>query len=74
MLQLILGGARSGKSRLAEQTAKESGLSVVYIATAQALDEEMQQRIQHHQQQRPSHWQLCEEPIFLANQLLPIYP
>ena len=70
MLQLILGGARSGKSRLAEQTAKESGLSVVYIATAQALDEEMQQRIQHHQQQRPSHWQLCEEPIFLADQLL----
>ena len=70
MLQLILGGARSGKSRLAEQTAKESGLSVVYIATAQALDEEMQQRIQHHQQQRPSHWQLSEEPIFLADQLL----
>ena len=70
MLQLILGGARSGKSRLAEQTAKESELSVVYIATAQALDEEMQQRIQHHQQQRPSHWQLCEEPIFLADQLL----
>ena len=60
MLQLILGGARSGKSRLAEQIAKDSGLSVVYIATAQALDEEMQQRIQHHQQRRPSHWQLCE--------------
>lgn len=72
MLQLILGGARSGKSRLAEQTAKESGLSVVYIATAQALDEEMQQRIQHHQQQRPSHWQLSEEPIFLADQLLQV--
>lgn len=70
MLQLILGGARSGKSRLAEQIAKDSGLSVVYIATAQALDEEMQQRIQHHQQQRPSHWQLYEEPIFLADQLL----
>ena len=70
MLQLILGGARSGKSRLAEQIAKDSGLSIVYIATAQALDEEMQQRIQHHQQQRPSHWQLCEEPIFLADQLL----
>lgn len=70
MLQLILGGARSGKSRLAEQIAKDSGLSVVYIATAHALDEEMQQRIQHHQQQRPSHWQLCEEPIFLADRLL----
>ncbi|WHP06243.1 MULTISPECIES: bifunctional adenosylcobinamide kinase/adenosylcobinamide-phosphate guanylyltransferase [Acinetobacter] len=70
MLQLILGGARSGKSRLAEQIAKDCGLAVVYIATAQALDEEMQQRIQHHQQQRPMGWQLCEETIFLADQLL----
>jgi adenosylcobinamide kinase/adenosylcobinamide-phosphate guanylyltransferase len=70
MLQLILGGARSGKSRLAEQTAKETGLSVIYIATAQALDTEMQQRIAHHQQQRPSDWQVFEEPIFLADRLL----
>lgn len=70
MLQLILGGARSGKSRLAEQTAKETGLSVIYIATAQALDAEMQQRIVHHQQQRPAHWQVLEEPIFLADRLL----
>ncbi|RZG83523.1 bifunctional adenosylcobinamide kinase/adenosylcobinamide-phosphate guanylyltransferase, partial [Acinetobacter venetianus] len=46
MLQLILGGARSGKSRLAEQIAKDTGLTVTYVATAQALDEEMQQRIQ----------------------------
>ncbi|MCH7383272.1 bifunctional adenosylcobinamide kinase/adenosylcobinamide-phosphate guanylyltransferase [Acinetobacter dispersus] len=70
MLQLILGGARSGKSRLAEQTAKETGLSVIYIATAQALDAEMQQRIAHHQQQRPAHWQVIEEPIYLADRLL----
>ncbi|MCH7378678.1 MULTISPECIES: bifunctional adenosylcobinamide kinase/adenosylcobinamide-phosphate guanylyltransferase [Acinetobacter] len=70
MLQLILGGARSGKSRLAEQTAKETGLSVIYIATAQALDAEMQQRITHHQQQRPAHWQVFEEPIYLADRLL----
>lgn len=70
MLQLILGGARSGKSRLAEQTAKETGLSVIYIATAQALDAEMQQRIAHHQQQRPDHWQVLEEPIYLADRLL----
>lgn len=69
MLQLILGGARSGKSRLAEQIARDSGLSVVYIATAQALDDEMQQRIEHHRQQRPEHWQLCEEPIYLADRL-----
>lgn len=70
MLQLILGGARSGKSRLAEQTAKETGLSVIYIATAQALDTEMQQRIAHHQQQRPADWQVFEESIYLADRLL----
>ena len=70
MLQLILGGARSGKSRLAEQIAKDSGLSVIYMATAQALDEEMQQRIAHHQQQRPDHWHVYEEPIYLADRLL----
>ena len=55
MMQLILGGARSGKSRLAEQTAKDSGLAVIYIATAQAFDAEMQDRIHHHQAQRPKH-------------------
>jgi adenosylcobinamide kinase/adenosylcobinamide-phosphate guanylyltransferase len=64
-----LGGARSGKSRLAEQTAEKSDLPVIYIATAQARDEEMCQRIAHHQQQRPAHWQLIEQPIFLADQL-----
>ena len=67
MLQLILGGARSGKSRLAEQTAQDSGLQVYYVATAQALDAEMQLRIQHHQAQRPAHWQLSEEPLYLAD-------
>jgi len=70
MLQLILGGARSGKSRLAEQIATDSDFAVVYIATAQALDDEMQQRIEHHRQQRPEHWQVCEEPIYLADRLL----
>ncbi|MFC1394529.1 bifunctional adenosylcobinamide kinase/adenosylcobinamide-phosphate guanylyltransferase [Acinetobacter junii] len=70
MLQLILGGARSGKSRLAENIAQQRGIPVIYVATAQALDDEMQQRIQHHQQQRPKQWKLCEEHIFLADQLL----
>lgn len=69
MIQLILGGARSGKSRLAEQIAKDSALVVSYIATAQALDAEMQQRIAHHQTQRPEHWQLIEEPYSLAERL-----
>lgn len=45
MLQLILGGARSGKSRLAEQIAINTQLVVTYVATAQALDSEMQSRM-----------------------------
>ncbi len=69
MKQLILGGVRSGKSHLAEQQALDSGLEVVYIATATAGDDEMQKRIQKHQQQRPTHWQLVEEPIMLAEAL-----
>lgn len=69
MLQLILGGARSGKSRLAEQTAISMQLAVTYVATAQALDPEKQSRIAHHQNQRPAHWSLVEEPLFLAKTL-----
>lgn len=69
MKQLILGGARSGKSRLAERLALQSGLKVTYIATATADDEEMSTRISLHQQRRPSHWQLVEEPIALAQML-----
>ncbi|MEG0488006.1 MAG: bifunctional adenosylcobinamide kinase/adenosylcobinamide-phosphate guanylyltransferase [Acinetobacter sp.] len=69
-MQLILGGARSGKSRLAEQVAQQLAQPVVYVATAQALDAEMQERIQHHQQQRPEDWELCEEPTYLAEQLV----
>ena len=67
MLELILGGARSGKSRLAEKKATEMQQPVCYIATAQALDTEMQQRIMHHQQTRPKHWQSIEEPLYLAD-------
>lgn len=69
LIQLILGGARSGKSHYAEICAVESGLDVLYVATAQAHDDEMQQRIHHHQQHRPSHWQLIEEPINLVSVL-----
>jgi adenosylcobinamide kinase/adenosylcobinamide-phosphate guanylyltransferase len=69
MIELILGGARSGKSRLAEETALNSGLKLIYIATAQALDEEMDQRIVHHQQRRGEQWQLFEEPLALAASL-----
>jgi adenosylcobinamide kinase / adenosylcobinamide-phosphate guanylyltransferase len=66
---LILGGARSGKSALAERLAHESGQLVVYIATAQAHDAEMATRIAHHRDRRPAHWQSVEEPLALADTL-----
>lgn len=69
MLQLILGGARSGKSRLAEKLAAESGCAVTYIATSQPLDGEMNERVRHHRERRPEHWALIEEPIGLARVL-----
>ena len=69
MLELILGGARSGKSRLAERLATQSGLAVTYIATSQALDGEMSARIQHHRQRRPADWGLVEESLELARAL-----
>lgn len=69
MHELILGGARSGKSRLAEQLATQSGLAVTCIATAQALDGEMAVRIAHHRERRPAHWALVEEPLALARAL-----
>ncbi|KPC45502.1 Adenosylcobinamide kinase/adenosylcobinamide-phosphate guanylyltransferase [Pseudomonas amygdali pv. morsprunorum] len=69
MLQLILGGARSGKSRLAEKLAADSTLKVTYIATSQPLDGEMNQRVASHRARRPEHWGLVEEPIELARVL-----
>ena len=69
MKQLILGGMRCGKSALAEELAKQTGFPVTYIATATAGDNEMAARIKAHQDQRPSDWQLIEEPLHLANTL-----
>jgi len=66
MKRLILGGVRSGKSRMAEQFAQETGLPVTYIATATAKDDAMQNRISHHQANRPATWRLIEEPYCLA--------
>ncbi|CAI8834333.1 Bifunctional adenosylcobalamin biosynthesis protein CobP [Pseudomonas sp. IT-P12] len=69
MLQLILGGARSGKSRLAEKLAVDTGLAVTYIATSQPLDGEMNERVAHHRARRPAEWGLIEEPVQLARVL-----
>jgi adenosylcobinamide kinase/adenosylcobinamide-phosphate guanylyltransferase len=65
-IELIIGGARSGKSALAERRASESGLEVIYLATATVGDGEMAARIAHHRQRRPAHWQTVEEPLQLA--------
>jgi adenosylcobinamide kinase/adenosylcobinamide-phosphate guanylyltransferase len=63
---LILGGARSGKSRLAERLAARSSRPVVYVATAEAGDGEMVARIAEHQARRPPQWRLVEQPLALA--------
>ncbi|AWI76863.1 bifunctional adenosylcobinamide kinase/adenosylcobinamide-phosphate guanylyltransferase [Parazoarcus communis] len=67
--ELILGGARSGKSRHAEQRAHDSGLPVTVIATAEAGDEEMAARIRRHQLDRPPHFHTVEAPVRLAETL-----
>jgi adenosylcobinamide kinase/adenosylcobinamide-phosphate guanylyltransferase len=66
MKELILGGARSGKSALAQQRAQQSALPIVFIATAQPLDGEMAARIAQHRQERPDTWKTVEEPLNLA--------
>lgn len=67
-LTLILGGARSGKSRHGQElAAKLAGdAPVTYIATAQAGDDEMRDRISRHQADRPAHWRTVEEPLAVA--------
>ncbi len=84
MITLVLGGARSGKSRYAESLVAQAKASdsarshstsnkqAVYIATAQALDDEMKQRIAHHQNDREQSqlkWQTIESPLSLAQTL-----
>jgi len=59
---LLLGGARSGKSRYAQQLAGELSDKVLFIATGEALDEEMQARIAEHRKNRPKSWRTLEIP------------
>jgi adenosylcobinamide kinase/adenosylcobinamide-phosphate guanylyltransferase len=69
-LTLILGGARSGKSGYAERLVLASGLTSVYVATAQPLDAEMAGRIVAHRARRDSRWRTVEEPMDLVGVLL----
>lgn len=68
-ITLIIGGARSGKSKYAEELAAKSNLPVSYIATATAIDSEMEERIAHHKTRRPENWTLLECPLELADLL-----
>lgn len=65
----VTGGARSGKSRFAEKEALKSNGKVIYLATAQALDEEMAHRIKIHKNRRPGNWVTIEEPLNLSKTL-----
>lgn len=65
-LTLLIGGARSGKSTLALSLARASTLEVVFIATAEALDDDMATRIARHRAERPPTWTTIEEPHDLS--------
>jgi adenosylcobinamide kinase / adenosylcobinamide-phosphate guanylyltransferase len=64
-LVFLIGGARSGKSSLAVRLAAGSGVPVVFIATGEARDDEMAERIARHRAERPAGWETVEEPIEL---------
>lgn len=66
MKTLVLGGVRSGKSRIAARLAAETNRPVVVFATAHGNDEGMRARIEAHRRSRPAHWRVVEEPCHLA--------
>jgi adenosylcobinamide kinase/adenosylcobinamide-phosphate guanylyltransferase len=68
-LVLLLGGARSGKSTLALELAGAGEGDVTFVATAEALDDEMGERIATHRAERPSTWRTVEEPLELERAL-----
>jgi adenosylcobinamide kinase/adenosylcobinamide-phosphate guanylyltransferase len=65
-LTVLLGGARSGKSKLAVQVAADTKAPVVVVATGEARDDEMAERIRRHRAERPPAWRTLEEPIEVA--------
>ena len=66
---LVLGGARSGKSRFAQELAKKLGSQVLFIATGEPLDDEMEARIEEHKKSRPDTWRTLEIPTDIGNRL-----
>lgn len=65
-LRLLVGGARAGKSSLAARFASATGKPVTFVATAEALDEEMERRVARHRAERPEGWRTVEEPVDLG--------
>lgn len=63
---LVLGGARSGKSRYAQARAEKTGLARLFVATGQAFDEEMRERIARHRAERGTEWETVEAPLDIA--------
>ena len=73
-LTFIIGGARSGKSRYAERLAAQHSKRVLYVATAQPLDEEMERRIAAHRGKRSAAWTTLELPTEVGKYLLAHHP
>jgi len=66
---LILGGARSGKSRFAQQLAEQLGKKVLFVATGEPLDEEMDSRIKEHKLSRPQNWRTLEAGVNVGERI-----
>ena len=66
---LVTGGARSGKSSFAEKRTKQLGSSLMYIATSEIIDSEMEKRVAEHQARRGSEWQTLHAPLKLTEAL-----
>lgn len=73
-LIFILGGARSGKSTFAQQLAESRKTEVLFVATAEAGDDDMAARIARHQAERPAHWRTLEAPRAIAQALTTVAP
>jgi adenosylcobinamide kinase/adenosylcobinamide-phosphate guanylyltransferase len=73
-LLLLLGGARSGKSKLAVALAERRRRPVTFLATGQPGDAEMAERIERHRGERPAAWRTVEEPLELASAIHAIAP
>jgi adenosylcobinamide kinase/adenosylcobinamide-phosphate guanylyltransferase len=67
MLTFLVGGARSGKSTLAQRMAERSGMPVTVIATAEPFDDDLRARIERHRADRPDGWNTVETPLYLGD-------